>query len=118
MKKLRQKLLACVALGLMATPAHAVSVGFDFTGGAFGALTDTHNYTDTGLTLQITASILYLRDTEYTTDSSVKIGQYGQYGLGVVNSQDYSNFRNNQPLVIDGQYGTGRLNLYLTKQWN
>lgn len=108
MNNLRQKLLAGVSLCLMALPAHAATVTFDFTGtpNGFGALSSFLSFTEDGLTLELTASAEY----QSTLYNGMDIGQYGQYGLGIYNPGDYFDY-SSQAHAIDGKGASDRMNL-------
>lgn len=112
MNNLRQKLLACAALGLMATPALAVPVTFDFGVGPgnFPAPVSSIEYTDIGTGLELTVTASYgVTSSTLGSDGSADVSQNANYGLGVLNVGE-----NGIPFheyAVDGNFVYDRLNL-------
>lgn len=113
MTRFYTNMFACVAFSAMALPAQATLVEFDFRadGPISTVTTVSRDFSVGDLDLHITASTLD-ENGDIIPDADARIGQYGQYGLGITNKDDnYWWGWDTFPLGIDGEDGSDRLNL-------
>lgn len=112
MKNLRQKLLACAALGLMATPALAVPVTFGFDD--FAGFTTASSVTKTEGSLGVTVTASYSFNSgslNSTSNSNTLVTRNSNLGLGVKNSGENSG---GTSWAVDGNGAYDRLTLAFT----